>query len=198
MGFLIEDGATGLTAAVNNENRLLVAAETASTVATHSLLGQSYDFSTTVINLTTAGESGIIYLKNTNPTEILQIARFAMSLGATTGGGTADAFIRLYANPTGGTLISAGTTITAGNRNFGVITPALATATQGVTGSTITGGTLVATLMTAASTRNLIDSEIVLPPGASLAVSVQPPAANTSMNVVIFLVTAYLSPDALP
>jgi hypothetical protein len=191
VGINIEDGTgKGFAVEVSSDNHLQVTARSVGMLQHSAILGESYNLSTPVINLTSANESGIFYVKNNDQTKSLILGRAIITLGVSTGGGTGDAILRVYQNPTAGTLVTAGAVITARNRNFGSIVPLSAAATSGVEGSTVTGGTLLSTLIVRASALLSFDLELTFPVGTAFAATFQPAAGNTSMNVAFVNVMA--------
>jgi len=146
------------------------------------LAGESYFLTTGIITLTNTGESWLLYLKNNNPKDLI-ITDFILS---STSDGTAGTPVQLKANvqPTAGTLISAGTVAVIGNLKVGSSAVSQAEGLIGIQGSTITDGTPIPINVSAALDKR-IEQPIVLPLGASLAISITPPTANTSMPLVL-------------
>ena len=137
---IIQDAASGNTARVNLDNTLSTHGINR-TEAQHSTdKGDSYNINSGTVTLTTAGESGILYFKN-NEDRNVHVDGLVMILGPSTGGLTTDTTrIRVYSNPTTGTLIS--TALAADivqNRNFGVTSALVADVYKGAQGATITG-----------------------------------------------------------
>ena len=154
--------------------------------------GHSYNTNTGTINLTNGSESGILYMLN-NEDEDIVIPSFIYLLGNSTGGtSTEDIEVKIYKNPTGGTLISGGTDFVPVNRDFGSANTLGATVKKGAQGSTITGGTVALDSLFPSSGRQVVAVETILPKGASVAISVTPRSTNSSMNVQI-AIAAYLN-----
>ena len=194
MAIQIEDGTgSGYTVEVSSDNRLLATVRTTELIEHITNEGRSFNIITGPITLTSANESALLYIKNTNQNYSLELYTLSITFGkSTVTNGTST--VRLYKNPTGGTLISGGTTNTPINRNFNDNTPAISTVLQGVEGSTITGGTLFDVHLQADYSNRLINYRApFMPNGSSLAISVQPPATNTSMSVTITAVVNYLN-----
>ena len=106
--------------------------------------------------------------------------------GASTGG-AGEFLAEVVANPTEGTLISAGSNLTVHNLNFGSSKVLDALTLVGVEGSTITNGEIrVGTIIPTSGVRVLIAFDsIIIPPGASLSIDVTPQTGNTSMNIQV-------------
>lgn len=191
----IEDGSgSGTRAKVNKGNRLSVVAQTLSTTDALAFLSQAYSFLSGILTLTTAGESGLIFIKNNNQNLYLRIDRFILSAGKSTGGNPGDVTWKCYQNPTTGTLISAGTIVVPVNHNFGVSLPAQADALSGAEGKTITNGTPMFGPLIGADNRSPLDflSGILIPAGQTVAVSVTPPTGNTSIRVAALIIASFV------
>lgn len=186
MTTVIKDGTgTGNTARVDNKNRVRAfsTVETGGTEA--SFFGDLYNVNTGTISLTSAGTSALAYMKNTDNVPWI-FNRVFYNAGPSTGG-AGDFSADVIANPTGGTLITAGTELIPQNLNFGSSNVLTGDSLKGVEGSTITGGTVrVSTIIPASGTRVLISFDsIILEPGSSIAVSITPQTGNTAMNVQV-------------
>ena len=193
MPITIEDGrGSGISVGVNADHRLLAKSITTDELVAGTVTGISYvaDIGSTV--LTSAGESGIFYIKNNDPENYIQLYGVAVSIGKSNT--TGDVLLKCYPNPTGGTLLTSGTSITPTNRNFGLTSPAQATAFGGAEGKTITGSSAVETFIFQTPQITIVDYSIVLPNGYSLAFSITPPASNTSMRVNLTTRIVYVDP----
>lgn len=182
MGFEITDGTgKGYSAGVSDSNRLLTATinETAFEHAAEE--GDAYFIGTPLITLTTAGASAVFYLEN-NEDRPLNIGEFFFIAESTTGGSPQIFRVSFYKNPTS---ISSGTATTPLNQNFGSSNNLDATVQYGAQGSTVTGGSLVAALSFPIAQFNRLDANLVLEKGSSVALTIQPPAGNTSMAVQV-------------
>jgi len=195
MPIIIEDGrGSGISAGVNLDNRLLTKAISSTTLEDASFDGFSYSVDIGTVTLTTAGESGLLSIKNTDPNLMLQISSVVFGIGKSNIAG--DVIIKGYSNVTTGTLISGGSSVTPTNRNYGLSTPAIATVLKGSEGSTITNGTQSATFIVQSPSALEVDSTVVLPNGYSIALSVTPPSGNTSMKVSILARIFYFNPKS--
>jgi hypothetical protein len=195
MGLRIEDGTgQGYTVAVNALNQLKVVASDITQLDSRSISGHGYNVNTGVITLTSAAESGILYVQNTG-TEYLVIDSMLISVGDSNAGAAVDVIVRNYRNPDAGTLISGGSAVSAVNRNFGSSLPATITAKIGTTGSTITSGTVVSARLVHDSTQTDATIGWILPAGTAFATSIQPPAGNTSMQVFITASMYFINED---
>ena len=185
MTTVIKDGKTGKTARVDSRNRLntFAISETAPTDA--AINGDLYNVNTGIITLTSGTVSSLMFLKNDDTVNWV-VSRVFYNASASTGG-TGRWLADVVANPTDGTLISAGTDFTAFNLNFGSPESLAATLKKGAEGSTLTDGEVrVSTLVPSAGARVLIPFDsVILEPGSSLAIQITPPTGNTSMEIQV-------------
>lgn len=183
---ILEDGTgTGRTAKIDAENRLYVNAIEQNVANWHNIDGDRYNINTDDMTLTTANESLCLYIKN-NDARDLVIDSIVQICGASTGG-SGDLKSYIYRNPTAGTIVSDATAASIiSNLNYGSSNELTADIYEGGEGKTQTGGSKSLTSILTPPVTNIISvGDIILPKGASLAVSIQPPSGNTSMNVHI-------------
>jgi len=124
---------------VNSEGRGLVESVEITNLTNAARKGKAFLLTSDFISLTPGSpliHNGIIFLKNTSDTEIMKIDRIRTC-------GTQTNRWRMIKNPSTGTLISSGSSISFNNTNFtsGIVAPA--TAKVGSNGSTVTDGTLI-------------------------------------------------------
>lgn len=180
MGFEITDGkGRGFTTGVSSNNRLLTLGVNENIFQYSAEEGDAYFIGTPLITLTTATESAIFYIKN-NEDDILIFENFFTTAESTTGGSPSMYRINWYKNPTS---ISSGTAVPSLNQNFSSSNALDADIEYGAQGSTVTGGSLVATLSLPIGQFNNIVANLVLGKGSSFVITVTPPAGNTSMPV---------------
>ena len=183
---IIQDSATGLTAKVSVNNRLQVHSITTSEASTAATEGDGYNINTGLITLTDAAESGVLYIQN-NEDRDLQIEFLEVILAPSTGGVVTDTTrVRVYRNPTGGTLISGAVLVSNNqNRNFGTNRTLTADAYKGATGNTVTGGNIIVEVFVNPGERELLNIDMTLTKGDSVAVSYEPNDSNTSMKCMV-------------
>lgn len=123
---------------------------------------------------TTASYTGIWYITNTSVTHNIHVEGIRSS-------STVASLWRLIKNPTTGTLISAGTAVTAVNTNFSSGKTLTGTCKKGVDAQTITDGTLIGQWMTGTYGvfERSYEGSIILGTGNSLALECKPSAAST-------------------
>lgn len=195
--FIIRDAASGRAAEVNAINHLETVAVTVAASTYSTERGDSYNINTTIgnggskLSLTNASESGLLYIKNTESGQQsgvdkdLVIDTLFINLGTSTNG-SGEAIVRIVRNPTAGTLISGGTSMSAVNRNFSNSKTPNATILYGGQGSTVTDGSdILYSTITSAPARAVIPVDFILKFGDSMAVLVTPPASNTSMGAEV-------------
>lgn len=180
---IIQDSSTGSTAKVSVNNRLQVHSITTTEASTAATEGDAYNINTGLITLTDATESGVLYIQN-NEDRDLQIEFLEMILAPSTGGAITDSTrVRVYRNPTGGTLISGAVLVSDNqNRNFGTNRTLTADTYKGATGNTIIGGDVIMEIFMNPSERELLSIDMTLTKGDSIAVSYEPNDSNTSMK----------------
>ena len=116
-----------------------------------------------------------------------------ISLTPSVGGSVTDAItFRAVVNPTTGTLISDATNAAVkANNLIGDPKTIPADVFMGAEGKTITDGIVDVTAFIPNGLGSAGPVDTVLPPGASLSFSIEPPASNTSLRMT-FLLTAHL------
>ena len=185
---ILEDGqGSGKKQKVNAENRAAVAAITQSELAHSTERNGRFNINTGDVSLTSDNASAVLYLKNNETTDI-HINTIIVILGASTGG-SGDASINAYKNPTGGTIISSPTDVDINiNQNFGSNDPLIADVYKGAEAKTLTGGDLfLASRQSAGGIDRIVLDSIILPKGTELGVTITPPTGNTNMDVQIAL-----------
>lgn len=184
---LIDDGkGKGFMAGVDSANRLLTLAQTITSREVGAIAGDaSYFFTTGQLTLTSANESGLLYVKNQSPNRVFVLESLQVSLGLSAGGTAKDVVVKIYPNPTAGTLLTAGTTVSAVNSNFGSSVPAQAQVLVGAEGSTIVPTATNIQFIFRDQYYTNIDVVGCLPIGTALAISITPGTGNTSMKVLL-------------
>ena len=180
MTFILKDGKTGKTASVDTSNRLNTFSVSQLEETNSALDGDTFTINTGDITLTTANESGVFYVSNTDTLPWI-FTRLFFNVGASTGG-TGHWRLKVIKNATAGTLISGGTTVTPVNLNFGKAKTLTSTSLKGAEGDTVTDGIdVINSIIPTASTRVLIaNNPLILEPGSTAAITITPPASNTS------------------
>lgn len=192
--FKIKDGTgSGYLAKVSADNKLEVDSVVTSSFTNASIIGIGTNIVTSVISLTTANESGVFYAKNTSASYDLVCESFAVGVGKANGTVSNPSLIRIYANPTGGTLISNATAISINNnRNFAKVGAFSGLLYEGTEGATVTGASQVATLFQNHSGRLLASLNFVVPENNSVALTVQP-NCDSGTDVYVALISYYIA-----
>ncbi len=175
MATTIQDGTgTKLKAKINEENRLLTQtiSETEFDHATGQ--GDSYNINTEFLTITGNTEIPLLYIRNNNDRDLVLSAWF-IGTDADSGTATRLSLMRVYKNPTSGTLISSGTDITPVNRNFGSSNEFGGIAKKGGDGFTVSGFESTPILYQTQGTkqRNFGTVQLVLAKGSSVVVTYQ-------------------------
>jgi hypothetical protein len=169
---------------VGSEGRLRTASETLPIGSHETFSGQGYNINTGTINLTTGNESGLLYVLNTGANDMVcDLLIWLLGNSNITG---VDSYLRVYRNPTAGTLLSGAALGTGAlNRNYGSNNVPQGTILIGVEGSTITAsdGVNVQSIVTPPARIALNVGSIVIPQNSSIAMSYEPPTGNTSQDV---------------
>ena len=179
MSDLIIDGTgKGYRAKVDDSNRLHTHAYTVTMVEAAALQGNSFNVSTGLIELTDTSDSAVFYIKN-NTLDDLFFYRQDILIGQSAGGGVAIATISYATSVAGGTIVTDNVTSVVVNSKIDDSTVLGADTLVGGQGKTV----VAANSVSFAGTSSVSESPLVLPPSQTLAVSIQPPAGNTSQYV---------------
>lgn len=190
MSLIIQDGAgTGNVARVDSENRLHTASVTTSEVSAANDDGNAYNINTGIITLTSANESAVLYLKNTDPEKRVHLSAIVAGLGPSTGGSGDVPRITVIRNPTLGTIIDDKTAVDMNsNRNFSSNNVMSADVYKGAEGKTLTDGTDHILIFQPANGRVFAPIGEVLNNQASIGVKIDPQPSNSSMICYVALI----------
>ena len=183
---IIQDGSgTGYRARVNSENSLHTQAITRNEDIQANYNGHAYNFNTGKIAIT--GTSGTLYLKNTS---IIPFQISSLVVGVGSGGTYTDNIdVYLVKNPTAGTVISGETSVDMKeNRNFGSTDSAGAIIYKGADGDTFTDGIDSFLFYQNGQGRLFAEISVVLEPGSSIGVRIEPNLSVGTINVYTALV----------
>jgi hypothetical protein len=189
----IHDGTgSGFEARVDSTNRLLTEAVIETEQLEAAVKGDSYQIGSGAVTLTSANESAVLYFKNNEEKDVIITAVNITSSKQT--GSSAGVFLaKLY---TGGTGLSAGTSQTALNNNFGSSKTLTADITAGQEAATVTSGTASGAFYIQEAVFFNTSTAWVVPKGSTIAVTVTPGASNTSVTVTVTL-EAHISRETL-
>jgi hypothetical protein len=171
----------GYGAKVDSHNRLWTDSLVVDESVSATFEGNAYNVNTGTINLTSANPSAVLYMQNDGNEDVVVTALFYL-LGNSNGSG--DSVVDVYRNPTAGTIVSSGTNFAAINRDFGSANDLEAVLKKGAEGQTITDGTVVISSIFSGVGRQVVAvGALILRPGNSIGIVVEPPAGNTSMDI---------------
>ncbi len=156
----------------------------------------SYNINSGLVTLTGVDEQGILYVKN-NETRDLVVVSLIIILGPSTSGSSDDTTrVRVYKNPTTGTLISEQTAAdTSSNRNFGSSKTLTADVYKGDGSATVTDGSVHIETLVSPGTRAPIGIDEIIPQGKSIAITYEPNDSNTSMKCMAAIVCHLADPN---
>ena len=180
MGFEIKDGTgTGNLARVDKENKLAVRAVQETEFEKAVLGGRAFNINTEFLTITSDTEHALLYLQNNEDLPLIVSAWFIGTDAGTNGANLG--LVRTYYNPTGGTIISGGTDVTAVNRNAGNSRALNADIKSGGQGFTFTGQDTPAVLYQTQTVSSRVFGNVflVLPKGSSLVATYDPNGAET-------------------
>lgn len=188
MSFQIQDGSgSGHFLKVDDTGRAQAFSVSATLQNQAAITGDSYNVNTGSINLTSSNESAVAYIKNNGDTPV-HILQLGYLVGASTGG-TGEFVVTIKRNPTNGTITSNALPVDMNvNKNFSSTKQLNVDVYKGAEGHTIVGTEdAYKSLIPSAPTVTVINTgTIILERGASIGVTAEPPAGNTSMNMQVY------------
>lgn len=175
MATTIQDGTgTKLKVKVNTENRLLSQTISESEFDHAVGKGEAYNINTEFLTITGSSEVPLLYIKSTADRDLVLNAWF-IGTDANSGTATRLSLLKIYKNPTSGTIISSGTDINPVNRNFGSSNSFEGIAKKGGDGFTVSGYESTPVIFQTQGTqqRNFGTVQLVLTKGTSAVVTYQ-------------------------
>lgn len=179
--FVIKSGKNGNTADVNDLGELLTLAVTQSLAIRKGLASETFLITTPIINLTSDALSYILWIRNADQVPWIVVDSFFRF--GTSVNGSGDFYRTGALNPTGGTLLTAGTAFQASNLDLSNQIPLNGSFVYGAEGSTISGQLGEGQVLLPETPIREDSTPIIFRPGTSFAFGVKPPSGNTSMNV---------------
>lgn len=180
MSTTIQDG-TGskVKVKVNSFNRLQTSTIQESIFEHAVERGEAFNVNTENISITTSAESALLYFKNNEDRDIILTGWF-IGTGIQGASPTELGLMRVYVNPTGGTLISGATQVNIVNRLIGSANTFQFTVYKGFDGATITGqsSTPILYQTQGTSTRSFGEIYIAIKKGQAIAVTYLPNGAQ--------------------
>ncbi len=183
MSETIKNGAgTGHLLRVDANNRAHVQAVAVPAEWNANKNGKAYNINSGIINLGTANDTPVLYLKN-NEDEDLHINAIAVGLGPSTGGLGGIPKITIVRNPTSVDFNTAADVVS--NRNYGSSETLTADVYKGADGDTVTGGEDHIIIFQTANGRLFAPIDEIIPKGSKIVVKIDPQDSNTSMDVYV-------------
>jgi len=176
----------GREAAVSKDLRLLTEAIAFSPIQMAALTNRAYALSTGVISITGVTESGLLYIRNDDPSRTLLLPELTLNVGKCTGG-PGDQLFQLYylTSASGGTLISGASLASLVSLNVGSPTPPKVTVYKGVYAATVIGGVVRRSPIIQDAVTLQIPLDLVMPAGSQIAVTVTANASTSAMKVAV-------------
>lgn len=179
MATTIEDGTgSGFSVKVDGENRLFSRSITESEFDHSVRKGLSFNVNTEFLTITGSSETPIMYLKSNEDKDIILAAWFIGTDNSS--GGTRAGLMRVYFNPTAGSIISSGTDVTPVNRQGGSSNTIDLDVKAGGDGFTATGfnSTPILYQTQGANARAFGNVQLALKKGSSVVVTYLPNGAQ--------------------
>ena len=173
MATTIEDGSgKGFSTKVDETNRLSVRGITESEFDKATRSGNAYNVNTLFYSITGATEQPIIYLKN-NEDDIITLAAWFIG---TSGSTSSNGILKMYTNPTSGTIITGGDDVIPVNRLIGSSNQLQVDVKKGGDGFTVSGynSTPVLYQPQGANARTFGSIQLALTKGSSVVVNYDP------------------------
>lgn len=180
MATTIQDGTgKGYSARIDDEGRLFTRTTSESEIQHSVLSARAFNVNTEFLTISSSGENALLYVKNNENTNLV-VAAWFIGTGIAGGSNTEASLMRVYTNPTGGTLIASASAVTPVNRLIGSSQTVDVDVYKGGDGYTITGqgSTPVLYQTQGNNSRNFGEVYIALPKGSSLAVTYEPNGAE--------------------
>jgi len=180
MATTIEDGTgSGFSVKVDGENRLFSRSITESEFDYAVRKGLSFNVNTEFLTITGSSETPIMYLKSNEDSDIILSAWF---IGTDNASGTPsrNGLMRVYFNPTAGSIISSGTDVTPVNRQGGSSNTIDLDVKSGGDGFTATGFNPTSVLFQTqgSNARTFGNVQLALKKGSSVVVTYLPNGAQ--------------------
>lgn len=174
----IKDGTGGGNRAKVGSNRIYTNALTTSSFEDKVISGSAYNVNTEFLTITTDAEHSLLYIKNN---ELKTLVLDAWFIGTDLGtNGASLGLAKVYYNPTGGTIISGGTSVDLVNRLGGSSQLDDITVLKGGEGFTTTGlGTPVLYQTQGVGSRAFGNVKLAIESKNSLVVTYKPNGAET-------------------
>lgn len=174
MSNFIQDGTgKGYLVKVDSENRIIARSVVQSEFDNSTSESNAFNINTEFLTITNATETPILYIKNNEDHDLIVEAWF-IGTDVAVGSATRQSIMRVHSNPTGGTIISSGSNLSAINRSIGSSEELNAIIKLGGDAFTLTtSGSPVLYQTQANVARNFGIVHLAVKRGSSLAVTIQ-------------------------
>lgn len=175
MATTIQDGTgTKFKVRVDSDNRLLTKTINETEFDHATSKGEAYNINTEFLTITANTETPLLYLKS-NEDRDLVISAWFIGTDADSGTATRLNLLRVYSNPTSGSIITSGSNITSVNRLIGSSNQLEADVKKGGEGFTVSGFTSTPILYQTQGNKSRAFGtvQLVLKKGSSLVVTYQ-------------------------
>lgn len=174
MSNFIQDGTgKGYLVKVDSENRIIARSVVQSEFDNSTSTSNAFNINTEFLTITNATETPILYIKNNEDHDLIVEAWF-IGTDVSVGSATRQSIMRVHPNPTGGTIISSGSNLSAINRSIGSSEELNAIIKLGGDAFTLTtSGSPVLYQTQANVARNFGIVHLAVKKGSSLAVTIQ-------------------------
>lgn len=174
MSNFIQDGTgKGYLVKVDSENRIIARSVVQSEFDNSTSESNAFNINTEFLTITNATETPILYIKNNEDHDLIVEAWF-IGTDVAVGSATRQSIMRVHSNPTGGTIISSGSNLSAINRSIGSSEELNAIIKLGGDAFTLTtSGSPVLYQTQANVARNFGIVHLAVKKGSSLAVTIQ-------------------------
>lgn len=174
MSNFIQDGTgKGYLVKVDSENRIIARSVVQSEFDNSTSESNAFNINTEFLTITNATETPILYIKNNEDHDLIVEAWF-IGTDVAVGSATRQSIMRVHPNPTGGTIISSGSNLSAINRSIGSSEELNAIIKLGGDAFTLTtSGSPVLYQTQANVARNFGIVHLAVKKGSSLAVTIQ-------------------------
>lgn len=174
MSNFIQDGTgKGYLVKVDSDNRIITRSVVQSEFDNSTSSSNAFNINTEFLTITNATETPLLYIKNNEDYDLIVEAWF-VGTDVAVGSATRQSIMRVHPNPTGGTIISSGSNLSAINRSVGSSEELNAVIKLGGDAFTLTtSGSPVLYQTQANVARNFGVVHLAIKKGSSLAVTIQ-------------------------
>ena len=191
---IIQDSGSGVTARVYKDGELAVKSVSLTEAESATDKEESYFIGTGIVNLTSAGESAVMYFKN-NENRNVHVDSIVLTSSPSTGGAALESMIfRFYENPLSGTIIDNALDGIELNRNLGASKTIDTDTFKGQEGATVVQSSDPLPSLIAGAGRGVLNIDFTITKGKGFIISLQPTTGNTNLDCTVAIV-CHLAPE---